>query len=373
MTRGLPSPGSARLGVILAHYHTPDLLERAVVALRADLAGSGLQAEVIVVDNGSDRAGQSLLKALPVRYLDARDNPGYAAALNLGINCSDADRLVLMNPDVMVLPGCLSALMRALHDGADCAGPRFYWDENKRFMLPPTEQRTRRAELRASLGDHGGALGRWARGHWRSHARRFWTARQTFESKSLSGALLAIRRRAVERVGLFDERFRLYFEEHDWIIRLARAGMTAVHVPEAEAVHLFNRSAAQEPAAPRWFAQSRELFFNRYYGAWFRRLLACMPKPSGRASREPDPLASGPPCIELPTTAGPEDWPLWVEISSSARRFPAAVAVVRAQAEGSFRFPAEIWRRLAPGRYFLTVADRAGRELAAFSFDRPRE
>lgn len=362
---------SGRLGIILVHYHTPDLLGRSVEALRADLAASDLRADLIVVDNGSRTAEQDLLKALPVRYLDARENRGYAAALNLGITCTDAERLVLMNPDVLVLPGCLAALTRALESGADCAGPRFYWDERRRFLMPPTEQRTRWAELRARLAEHGGFLERWARRRWRRHAWRFWSAGQTFESEALSGALLAVHRRAIERIGPFDERFRLYFEENDWILRLKRAGLTAVHVPKAEAVHFFNRSAAQEPTAAEWFAQSKEIFFERYYGRWFLDLLGFLPKPRTPAQEESHPLAGGPPCLDLAKTASPEDWPLWVEISPLARGFPAAATIVEEPSAAVFRFPGEIWRQLPPGRYFLTVCSKMARELARFSFDRP--
>jgi len=360
-----------RLGIILVHYHTPDLLGRAVDALRADLDASGLPAELIVVDNGSTAAQRDALRALPVRYLDAGGNLGYAAALNLGIARSEAEALVLMNPDVVVMPGCLAALMRALDDGADCAGPRFFWDEHGRFVLPPTEQRTRWAELGAALGEHGGVPGSWARRRWRRHARRHWLAVQSFETESLSGALLAVHRRALERIGPFDQRYRLYFEEHDWILRLRTAGLTAVHVPHAEAVHFFNQSAAQEPAARRWFAESQEIFFDRYYGAWFRRLLRALPRPRGAAPAARGGVGVGPPRLDLPRPSRAAEWPLWVEISSLARRFPAAATMVLEPAHGAFRLPPEIWRHLAPGRYFLTVVDARGQELAVSAFHRP--
>ena len=64
-----------------------------------------------------------------------------------------------MNPDVRVLPGCLGALMDALNAGAAVAGPRFYWDEGRRMLLPPAEERSRRSELLALLGGARGGLG----------------------------------------------------------------------------------------------------------------------------------------------------------------------------------------------------------------------
>lgn len=370
MTAAPPTRQRAKLAIVLVHYHTPVLLGRAVEALNADLRASDLKADLVVVDNGSRPSDYEFLTSLPVRYLDARENRGYAAALNRGIKSTDAEYLVLMNPDVLVLPGCLSALTRALADGAACSGPRFYWDEAKLFLMPPTEQRTRWAEVRAALSEHEGFLARWARGRWRRHARRFWSAGRTFETESLSGALLAVRREALERIGPFDESFRLYFEENDWLFRLKRAGLSAVHVPSAEAVHFFNRSAALEPAAAEWFAQSKEIFFERYYGRWFCRLLDFLPKPRSLPAKGPPLLPAGPPCVDLTTSARPENWPLWVEISPLARRFPAAATSIRESSAASFSLSREIWRQLPSGRYFLTVSSKMARELVAFSFER---
>ncbi len=96
-----------KLGIVIVHYHTPGLVGRAVEALRSDLQTSGLEGEILVVDNGSDASARAYLGALPVRYIDAGRNRGYAGGFNLGAAGTDAEILMLMNPDVLVLPGCL--------------------------------------------------------------------------------------------------------------------------------------------------------------------------------------------------------------------------------------------------------------------------
>ena len=153
-----------------------------------------------------------------------------------------------MNPDVLVLPGCLPALLAALRAGAAVAGPRFYWDRGRRLLLPPAELRTRREELlRLLAGKRGGWAAR-ARRRWRRHARRHWEAREPLPSHALSGSLLALRRSAWEAVGPFDEGFRLFFEETDWLLRARRQGLAGRYVPAAEAVHLYSQSAAPRAA-----------------------------------------------------------------------------------------------------------------------------
>ncbi len=143
-----------RLAVILVHYHTPELAAAAVEALRADIAGMaglGLEVEWRLIDNGSDAAGRSLLESLPVERIDPGANLGYAGGVNLGVARSQAELILLMNPDVIVLPGCVPALIEILRDGAAVAGPRFFWDRGRRLVQPPSEIRSRReADLHSS-------------------------------------------------------------------------------------------------------------------------------------------------------------------------------------------------------------------------------
>jgi N-acetylglucosaminyl-diphospho-decaprenol L-rhamnosyltransferase len=323
-----------RLALILVHYHTPELAAEAVEALRVDLAGSGIEAEWLLVDNGSDAEGRALLESLPVQRIDPGTNLGYAGGVNLGVARSTADALVLMNPDVLVVPGCIPALLDRLESGAAVAGPAFYWDRSRRMLLPPAEARGRREELLRS------------RSRWRVHARRHWEARAPLASWSLSGSLLAIRRDAWERVGPFDEGFRLFFEETDWLLRARRLGLRSEYVPGAEAVHLYNRSAVKEPRSQQWFEQSAHRFRRLHYGSGFTWLLE---------RRKERPAPELPLLKEVPVEAGS-----WVEVSPNPAGFPAATE--RVSASGLWRLPEEIAGRLE-GSWIVQVTDDQGREL----------
>lgn len=362
-----------RLSVVLVHYHTPLLLADAVEALRADLrefCRAGGEAEIVVVDNGSTELERSQMEGLPVRRLATDRNLGYAGAINVGVEHTTGDLVVAMNPDVLVLPGCLSTLVEALEGGAAAAGPRLYWDRERRYLLPPTERRNRRCEIYAVLAGRGDRIAAWCRGRWRRHARRFWVAQKPFATICLSGAMLAFRRDALQRVGAFDEGFHLYFEEDDWLRRLRRHGLSARYVPAAEAVHLYNQSAAFEPRAETWFQQSATRFQTRYYGRWFVRLLGRVAPPAPRLS-VPELLPSGRPALRLDPLRGDGKHPLWLEVSPLSKGFPAGATEVGDADSGPWRLPTDVWRRLAPGRYYLTACGGDGRELARFSFDRP--
>jgi GT2 family glycosyltransferase len=355
-----------RLAIVIVHYHTPELAAEAVAALTADIADVGIaDAELLLVDNGSDAAGRRILAHLPVRRIDPGANLGYAAGVNRGVAETRAEAIVLMNPDVLVLPGCLSALLAELANGAGIAGPRAFWDRGRQLLLPPAEERTRRWELSALLAGRGEAWAARARRRWRRHARRHWEAERPLPSHDLSGSLLAVRRSAWERVGPFDSGFRLFFEETDWLLRARRAGVPARYVPAARAVHLYNQSAGRAPRAQAWFEESAERFRRRHYGAWFPPLLRSAARalpPAGAALVPPEPLPSLP-ANGLDLAALGLPFPLWVEVSPNPTGFPAAAAKVESAAAGPWRLPAEIATQFPAGGLVIQVSDPAGRDV----------
>lgn len=358
-----------RLSIVLIHYHTPQLLQIAVDALVADIAASKLEAELLIIDNGSKDEDRVLLENLPARLVYAETNLGYSGAINVAAAETRSEVLLVMNPDVVVLPGCLKSLVQVLESGVSAVGPQFYWNRDKSLILPPPEKRNRREEIIRRL-----AMGReeWlriARNRWRRQARKYWLADRPFISYELSGALLAMRRDAWEKVGPFDDGFKLYFEETDWLTRLKRKGLKAAFVPGAEAVHFYNQSAAREPAAAQWFEHSAVRFGRRYYGAWFGAFLEKISAGKARAAA-PLLLSNGLPEVRLDFSHRKSKPPLWVEISPSPLFYPAAAHLVSDSNQASWRLPVEVWQYMTPGTYFLQIVDSAGVELGQFRFKR---
>jgi GT2 family glycosyltransferase len=354
------------LAVILVHYHTPAFLVESVAALQKDLAAGGLRADLIVIDNGNTTDGEQQVQRLPVRYFNPGSNLGYAGGVNLGVRHTDADFLILMNPDVMVRPGCVTTLLDALHDGAAAAGPRLYLDSEKRLMLPPNERQSRIDALLNHIGTRSDFAMATARRRWRTHARLYWRAAHPVPCSTLNGSMLAIRREAWQRVGPFDDGFQLYFEETDWLQRLHRLGLAARYVPAAEAVHAYNQSAWNEPAAPGWYAESWARFARRYYGAGFLFLLQRLAVPV----KPPPTFQTSLPEVRLDFSENRCTFPLWVELAEGRRGFPAATECIVDTERHVWCLPDEVWDRLAPGSYYVQVVDDAGIELLRLPFKR---
>jgi len=74
-------------------------------------------------------------------------------------------------------------------------------------------------------------------GHW-DHARER-------AVPMLSGAAMLVRRKVIEEVGGFDERFHMYGEDNEWCLRIARAGWLLVFQPAAVILHHGAKSSLQ--------------------------------------------------------------------------------------------------------------------------------
>ncbi len=341
--------GAAEMDVIIVHHHAAASVHDAVAALRLDASQSGIGLNIIV------------------GYLQTGTNAGYAGAANMAFSRTRSDSIVLMNDDVIVLPGCLRALHTTLMSGASVAGPQFYWDRDCRFLLPCTEERTRRNELSKAAGKRSPAKLKRARERWREHARRHWRSRDPLLTTSLSGALLAFRRETWTAIGPFDDEFRLYFEENDWLLRIARAGLCSLYVPSARAIHLHNPGQGQSTERLQWEAESFLRFGNRHYGERFmkRLLIACNGEsvvPHWQTF-----AADGAGAIRI--DASEEwSWPLWAEVTPSPFGFPAATMCIDEPKSEWWSLPPMRGLEFLDGTFYLQIVDDTGRELCGYSF-----
>jgi GT2 family glycosyltransferase len=77
------------------------------------------------------------------------------------------------------------------------------------------------------------------------YPRRSYAAGQPFEIDTPLGAVMLLRREAIEHVGLFDEEFALYCEEIDWAARFKESGWKNLCAPAAHIVHHEGKSTSQ--------------------------------------------------------------------------------------------------------------------------------
>jgi GT2 family glycosyltransferase len=358
------------IDIVMVHYHAAAMAARAVEALQRDAASSSLSIHIFVVDNGSTPAERALLESLQVSVVSAGQNLNFPAGVQFGFAFTSASRVILMNEDVLVLPGCLARLRQALDDGAFVAGPELYWDLDGVFSLPCTEERTRRNELLKAAGWRNAQALTRARTRWRDHARLQWRSTAPLETIAISGALLAFRREVWEIAGPFGQGYHMYFDENDWLLRMQRAGLRTLYVPDAKAVHLHNPKLMGDDDRAKWSSESFVRFGNRYYGETFmRRLVTLAYRPPAFPEWQPIAVEADGATVEVPIPPAPA-WPVWIELTPSPFGYPAAATRITDPSTRRWRLPVMRGLPFLTGTLYLQVVDDAGNELGHYCFER---
>lgn len=100
--------GAARISVIIPHFNQAALLDRCLSALGPQVQAAG--AEVIVVDNGSDRMPDAVIARHPGVRLAQETTPGPGPARNLGVGLATAPILAFIDADCVPAPDWLSVI-----------------------------------------------------------------------------------------------------------------------------------------------------------------------------------------------------------------------------------------------------------------------
>lgn len=250
--------------IVFVNWHSAQNLTRAIRSVRSV---ASTPVEIIVVDNSCDEGEAERLSKLDIdRLIIAEGNLGYGAGANLGARHAAGEILLVANPDVVFFPGAIDELLDAIREGAAIVGPRFVWDDDAEWLLPPAYPVTIRAKIAEVGAMRSAALFR-IRDRNRVSARlQFWTRERRARAAALSGALLALRTAQFRRMGGFDERFHLYFEETDLIERIRRSGGTVIHAPRAVVRHLFNQSGRLRPDREDLYLRSEREFHAKWFG-----------------------------------------------------------------------------------------------------------
>lgn len=225
---------------------------------------------LLVVDNGStdDSVPQLRAHAPQVELITNARNLGFAAAANIGIRralAQGAAAVFLANNDSILAPTALSTLVdAATRQGAGLAAPLIFWSE------PPT------------------AI--WSAGGWRGGLTMDLAQRPTprGDGKPLrvdfvTACGMLISRACVEQVGLFDERFFMYYEDMDYCLRAQALGQRILLVPRAHMWHhgAASSGGADSPNERYQMARSSVYYFRKHVRGW--RWLVVLPFRLGSA------------------------------------------------------------------------------------------
>ncbi|HTT61545.1 MAG TPA: glycosyltransferase family 2 protein [Bryobacteraceae bacterium] len=240
------------VSVVIVNHNHRRVIEKCVQSLYS--LPDRATFEAVLIDNTSaDGTADWVSEHFPqVLIRRNRARRGFAANANSGLRLLRRGRYaLLLNPDVICLPGLLDALVAFMdgHAGAGIAAPQLSNTDGTR------QANGRRFPTPAALAFRALRLD----DVWQpASVRRYLMDRGSpglLEVDWVTGAALMARRAAMESAGLLDERYFLYWEDLDWCYRMRRAGWRVYRVPEARAIHAHQREGVRRPFSRAGFEQ----------------------------------------------------------------------------------------------------------------------
>ncbi|MDP2794825.1 MAG: glycosyltransferase family 2 protein [Sulfurisoma sp.] len=242
--------------------------------LAADCSGVRI-ARIVIIDNASTDGSMEGLAGLDgrIRLVVNTTNLGFAAACNLGAADSSADYLLFLNPDTRLFRESLSLPVTFMEQprnaGIGICGIQLLDDRG----LPARS--CARFPTTRSLIHHMLGLDRLLPNGFPSHFMADWDHATSRCVDHVIGAFFLVRRTLFERLGGFDERFFLYWEDLDFSLMAHGLGYRSYFLAEAGAYHKGGGTSGRIRARRLFYSlRSRLLFSGKHFGRLDRMLVA---------------------------------------------------------------------------------------------------
>jgi len=250
------------VAIVVVTYNSEGVLDDLLTSLHDGL--KGVRWNLTVSDNGSvDGTVPMLHRRVPAaRIIEMGRNAGYAVGINAAVRAASPHSAILvLNPDVRLMPGCVAELLGALRPGTGLVVPQLVDGQSELIESLRREPTVLRAWGDALLGAR--RAGRYP------VLGEVVTDRRCYENEAVTdwaeGSTLLISTECWHRCAPFDESFFLYSEETDFALRARDAGLVTRYVPSARAVHLRGDSG-QSPGLWTLLMLNRVRLFRRRNG-----------------------------------------------------------------------------------------------------------
>ena len=252
------------LSIIIVSYNTRKLLVDCLESVK--LLKGKVDFEVIVVDNNSKddsvKAVKRFEKDINLRIIKNKENKGFGAANNQGMEIAKGDHILLLNSDTVINPeavlkplsfikedeeiGVISTKLRSLDDSIQSNGGYFPNYLNVLFWMSFLDDVPIFYKLISPY-----------------HIEPEFEADDIRYQDWITGAFFLLKREIFEEVGGFDEDYFMYVEEMDYCYRIKQKDWKIVYYPESEIVHFGGASGTSESALINEF-KGLKLFYRKH-------------------------------------------------------------------------------------------------------------
>lgn len=246
------------ISVIIVNWNTKDILQNCLDSIYQTI--DKLSFEIIVVDNASSDGSMEMLQERYPKVIRICNevNRGFGAANNQAFSIMKGRYALLLNTDAVLTPGAVNKLYsfaNTHYQTAIVCGQLLNADGTKQNSIasfPTLFTLAANTSLLEYLFP-------------RYFPSKRYEHKKPIEVYSAIGACMMINKKALDEVGVFDERYFFFFEETDLAYALHRKGWKLYHVPDAFIYHLQGQSIGHNVQARIEFYRSRYQFLRKWH------------------------------------------------------------------------------------------------------------
>ncbi|MBR3252632.1 glycosyltransferase family 2 protein [Candidatus Saccharibacteria bacterium] len=221
-------------------YNSADEIEGVLDSLAKSNLG-GIDLKVYVVDNNSTDNTTAIIKEKypEVVLIENEKNLGFGAAHNVAINMADSEYHIIVNPDIVFLKNTLQDLASYVSENPDAVivTPKILNnDEELSEQFLPKKNPKIKYLLGGIFENKSKICKRWRREYTMQDRKN----NEPCEIDFCTGCFMFCRTEALKKVGGFDERYFLHFEDADLTREMKKIGKT-MFVPFVQVVHKWHR------------------------------------------------------------------------------------------------------------------------------------
>ncbi len=218
--------------------------------------------EILVCDMASEVDPTAMISAgnyPKTKVLLSKKNLGFAGGNNWGMRQAKGDFIFIVNNDTEVTPDLLNALLQPFFDDAaiGVSSPKI-----KFFYQPSTIQY-------AGFNPMNHYTGRTSTvGEMETDNGQYDTAGPT---SGAHGCAMMVKKEVIQKVGMFPEKFFLYYEEWDWSARIVKAGYKIWYTAGATIYHKESVSVGKKNPMKVFYHTRNRILYMRRNTRWYQR------------------------------------------------------------------------------------------------------
>ncbi len=261
-----------KTAVVILHYKGEQDTRDCLASIIRDRKNDKNLKIILILSCGSDNFADEIKKKYPeVLVINYTENTGFAKGCNYGIKIAqdlDCKNIVLLNNDTLVTSDFPDKLVEfsSKTPRLGLVSPKIYFAKGFEYHKDKYE-----SSERGKVIWYGGGSLDWSNiyaSHWGVDEVDRGQYEKTKKTDFATGCCMLITKELIEKIGYFDEKYFLYFEDVDYSQRAQKAGFGVYYYPKIHIWHK-NASSSDKPGSSIhiYYQTRNRLYFGLRYGS----------------------------------------------------------------------------------------------------------